>query len=101
LEVLTALLVRPNINPETGGRNLVQPQYKKKQRVRIVSVKSSQKKEYLNETGIIVDTFFAAKWGQTEDYLSHSPGDYYMYKVRLDKDNSIATVVEEELEPVV
>jgi hypothetical protein len=33
--------------------------------------------------------------------LSHSPGDYYMYKVRLDKDNSIATVVEEELEPVV
>ena len=84
-----------------GGRNLVQPKYKKKQRVRIVSVKSSQKKEYLNETGIIVDTFFAAKWGQTEDYLSHSPGDYYMYKVRLDKDNSIATVVEEELEPVV
>jgi hypothetical protein len=42
----------------------MQPKYKKKQRVRIVSVKSSKKKEYLNETGTIVDTFFAAKWGQ-------------------------------------
>jgi len=79
----------------------MQPQYKKKQRVRIISVKHTKKEEYLNETGTIIDTFFAAKWGQFEDYLSHSAGDYYMYKVRLDKDNSIAAVVEEELEPAI
>jgi len=78
----------------------MQSKFKKKQKVRIVSVKSSKKKEYLNETGTIIDTFFAAKWGQFEDYLSHSPGDYYMYKVCLDKDNSIAAVVEEELESI-
>ena len=42
---------------------------------------------------------FAGKWGQM-DYMSHSPGDYYVYKVLLDKDNSVVIVVEEELESI-
>ena len=80
----------------------MQPQYKKNQRVKIVSIKHTKKEEYLNETGTIVDSFFAGKWGQIQvDYMSHSHGDSYMYKVRLDKDSSIAMVVEEELEPLV
>jgi len=80
----------------------MQPQYKKNQRIKIVSIKYTKKEEYLNETGTIVDSFFAGKWGQMQvDYMSHSPRDSYMYKVRLDKDSSIAMVVEEELEPLV
>lgn len=78
----------------------MQPQYRKKQRVKIISVKFSKKDEYLNETGVVIDSMFAGKWGQT-DYMHHSGGDYYVYKIRLDKDNSIAIVVEEELEPLV
>jgi hypothetical protein len=77
----------------------MQPRYKKKQRVKIVSIKYSQKAEYLNESGVILDSFYAGKWGQV-DYMSHSPGDYYVYKVRLDKDGSEAMVVEDELEPL-
>ena len=80
----------------------MQPQYKKKQRVKIVSIKHTKKKEYLNETGTVIDSFFAGKWVQIQvDYMSHLPGDSYMYKIRLDKDSSIAMVVEEELEPLV
>jgi len=75
----------------------MQPRFKKKQKVRIVSVKYSQKEEYLNESGLIIDSFYAGKWGQV-DYKSHLPGDYYIYKVRLDKDNTVVTVVEAELE---
>ena len=77
----------------------MQPRYKKNQRVRIVSTEHTKKEEYLNETGTTVDSFFAGKWGQIQvDYLSHSVGDYYVYKIRLDKDNSLAMVVEEEIE---
>ena len=77
----------------------MQPQYKKKQRVKIVSVKYSQKPEYLNQSGVVKDSFFAGKWGHM-DYMSHSPGDYFVYKIRLDKDGSEVLVVEEELEPL-
>ena len=63
-------------------------------------MKFSKKDEYLNETGVVIDSMFAGKWGQM-DYKYHSVGDYYVYKVRLDKDSSIAMVVEEELEPLV
>ena len=77
----------------------MQPQYKKKQKVKIISVKYSQKEEYLNQSGVITDSFFVGKWGQV-DYMNHSPGDYYAYKVRLDKDGSQAIVVEAELEPL-
>jgi hypothetical protein len=77
----------------------MQPQYRKKQRVRIISVKHTKKEEYLNQTGVIIDSMFAGKWGQM-DYLSHSPGDYYVYKVRLDKNNTVVMVVEEELESI-
>ena len=73
------------------------PKYRKKQKVKIVSVKYSKKEEYLNESGVVIDSFYAGKWGQI-DYRSHSPGDYYIYKVRLDKDNSVAIASEEELE---
>ena len=77
----------------------MQPKYKKKQRVKIISIKHTKKEEYLNENGVIIDSMFAGKWGQM-DYMSHSPGDYYVYKVRLDKDNSVVVVVEEELESI-
>ncbi len=73
------------------------PKFKKKQRVKIISVEYSQKSEYLNESGVVIDSFFADKWGQM-DYMNHSVGDYYVYQVRLDKDNSVARVVEGELE---
>jgi hypothetical protein len=77
----------------------MEPKYKKNQRIRIVSVEHTKKEEYLNETGTIVDSFFAGKWGQMQvDFLSHSVGDYYVYKIRLDKDNSVVMVVEEEIE---
>ena len=77
----------------------MQALYKKKQRVKIISVKYSQKAEYLNQSGVVTDSIFAGKWGQI-DYMSHSPGDYFVYKVRLDKDGSEVMVVEEELEPL-
>ena len=76
----------------------MQPQYKRKQRVKIISIKYSQKADYLNESGAIIDSFYTGKWGHV-DYKSHSPGDYYVYKVRLDRDGSEVMVVEEELEP--
>lgn len=75
----------------------MQPRFKKKQRVKIVSVDYSQKAEYLNQSGVITDSFYAGKWGQV-DYMQHVPGDSYLYKVRLDKDGSEALVVEAELE---
>ena len=79
----------------------MRPQYQKNQRIRIVSIKHTKEERYLNETGTILDSFFAGKWGQMQvDYLSHSVGDYYVYKVRLDKDNSVVMVVEEEIEPL-
>ncbi len=77
----------------------MEPQYKKKERVKIISVKHTKKKEYLNETGLVIDSMLGFHWGQM-DYMSHSPGDYYLYKVRLDKDNSEVIVVEEELESI-
>ena len=75
----------------------MQAQFKKKERVKIISVKYSRKAEYLNQSGVVKDSIFAGKWGQI-DYMSHSAGDYFVYKVRLDKDGSEAIVVEEELE---
>lgn len=77
----------------------MQPIYKKKQRVKIISVKYSQKAEYLNQSGVVKESIFAGKWGQI-DYINHSPGDYFVYKVRLDRDGSEAIVVEAELEPL-
>ena len=77
----------------------MQPQFKKKQKVKIVSVDYSQKPEYLNQSGVVTESIFAGKWGQV-DYMKHLPGDYYVYKVRLDKDGSEALVVEAELEPL-
>ena len=85
----------------------MQPQFKKKQKVRILSVRGTegspkypQNEPYVNETGVVVDSFYAGRYGAI-DYTKHTPGDSYIYKVRLDKDNSVVTLVEEELEPCV
>jgi hypothetical protein len=75
----------------------MEPGFKRKQKVKIVSVEYSQKPEYLNQSAVVTESIFAGKWGQV-DYMDHSPGDYYVYKVRLDKDGSEALVVEAELE---
>ena len=75
----------------------MQPRFKRKQKVKIVSVEYSKKPEYLNQSGVVTEAIFAGKWGQV-DYTNHSPGDYYLYKVRLDRDGSEVLVVEAELE---
>ena len=77
----------------------MQPRFKRKQRVKIVSVEYSKKAEYLNQSGVVTESIFAGKWGQM-DYQEHSPGDYYLYKVRLDRGGSEVLVVESELESV-
>jgi hypothetical protein len=75
----------------------MEPRFKRRQKVKIVSVEYSKKPEYLDQSGVVTESIFAGKWGQG-DYMDHSPGDYYVYKVRLDKDGSEALVVEAELE---
>ena len=83
--------------------------YRKRQRVRVLSLRNKYAKtkdanieQYEFETGTIIDNYWAGnfKYGQVAP-LEDIPPKGYLYKVRMDKDGNEIAVEEDALEPAV
>lgn len=81
----------------------MEPKYTKGQKVKIISVKSEygylkypEIQEYINETGIILDSYFIPMRGLEGTTLAGEVYDQYLYKIRLDKDGTILEAVTED-----
>ena len=81
----------------------MEPKYTKGQKVRIVSVKNQHThlkypeiEEYVNETGIVLESFFIPMRGLEGTTLEGEVYDQYIYEARLDKDGTILKAVMED-----
>ena len=76
--------------------------YTKGQKVKIVLVKNQHShmkypeiEQYVSETGTIVESYWVGL-GEL-----HQPRDYYIYTVRIEKDNTEVGIPEDALEPCI
>ena len=81
----------------------MEPKYTKGQKVKIISVKSEygylkypEIQEYINETGIVLESFFIPMRGLEGTTLEGEVYDQYIYEVRLDKGGTILKAVMED-----
>ena len=81
----------------------MEPKYTKGQKVKIVSVKNQhlhtkypEIQEHVNETGIILESYFIPIRGLKGTTLEGEVYDQYIYQVRLDKDGTILKAVMED-----
>lgn len=82
------------------GRKM-EPKYTKGQKVKIVSVKNQHLhtkypkiQQYVSESGIIVDSYWVGL------RVADQVRDYYIYTVRMEKDNNEVGIPEDALEPI-
>ena len=81
----------------------MEPKYTKEQKVKIISVKNQhghlkypELQEHINETGIILDSYFIPMRGLEGTTLEGKVYDQYLYKIRLDKDGTILEATTED-----
>ena len=81
----------------------MEPKYSKRQKVKIIEVKSVygypkylELKEHINETGIVLESFFIPMRGLEGTTLEGEVYDQYIYQVRLEKDGTILEAVMED-----
>jgi len=81
----------------------MEAKYTKGQKVKIVSVKNQHThlkypeiEEYVNETGIILESYVIPIRGLKGTTLEGEVYDQYLYQVRLDKDGTILEAVMED-----
>ena len=81
----------------------MEPKCAKGQKVKIIEVKSVygypkylELKEHVNETGIVLESFFIPMRGLEGTRLEGEVYDQYIYEVRLDKDGTVLKAVVED-----
>ena len=81
----------------------MEPKYSKRQKVKIIEVKSVygypkylELKEHINETWIVLESFFIPMRGLEGTTLEGEVYDQYIYQVRLEKDGTILEAVMED-----
>jgi len=81
----------------------MEAKYNNGQKVKIVTVKdqhghlkSPELQEHINETGIVLDSYFIPMRGVEGTTLEGEVYDQYLYKIRLDKDSTILEAVTED-----
>ena len=81
----------------------MKPKYRNVQKVKIKEVKNQhghlkylELKEHVNETGIVLESFFIPMRGLEGTTLEGEVYDQYIYEVRLDKDGTILEAVMED-----
>ena len=79
------------------------PKYTEGQKVKIVSVKNQhlhtkypEIQDYVNETGVILESYFIPMRGLKGTTLEGEVYDQYLYQVRLDKEGTILEAVMED-----
>ena len=81
----------------------MEPKYRSGQKVKIIEVKSvygyskyPEIQEYVNETGIVLESSFIPMRGLEGTTLEGEVYDQYIYEVRLEKDGTILEAVMED-----
>ena len=81
----------------------MESKYTKEQKVKIISVKNQhghlkypELQGHVNETGIILDSYFIPMRGLEGTTLEGEVYDQYLYNIRLDKDGTILEAVTED-----